>query len=250
MYPRLMAGVSCTQSSRFFRRRVGVPTWPPIPIPIPVFRPSRPSPCSKIHPVVSTTLELPSSFLDVNRLPSFYLSPLLTVLPCIVPAFLHSSVLLLLRHLGQLDSTFSVSSTTRSPCRPTVVPLMLAFLRVRPCIQYSWRVYRVPNLRDSIFFRRVSSRGPCSIRGLFVFVILSFSASIRSQPLIVVSVVFLSPRLLIDIVMPPPLFYSSWSILRFSVTSILSLRWLSICLAISSSPRRPAIRLAMFQLLS
>ena len=43
-------------------------------------------------------------------------------------------------------------------------------------------MYRIPNLHDRIFFRRVSSRVHCSIRGLFVFVILSFSASIRSQP--------------------------------------------------------------------
>ena len=35
-------------------------------------------------------------------------------------------------------------------------------------------MYRVPNLRDSIFFRRVPSRVPCSIRGLFVFVLLLF----------------------------------------------------------------------------
>ena len=68
----------------------------------------------------------------------------------------------------------SVSSTTRSLCRPIVVPPMLAFPRVRPCIQCSWRVYRVPNLRDSIFFRRVSSHVPCSIRGLLVFVLLLF----------------------------------------------------------------------------
>jgi hypothetical protein len=89
MYPMLMAGVSCTQSSRFLQRRVGVPTRPPIPI--------------------------------------FRLRP--------------------------------------SPFRP---------------------------------------------------------ASDLNNLLIVVSVVFPSPRLLIDVVMPPLLFYSFWSILRFPVTSILS----------------------------
>ena len=69
MYPMLMAGVSCTQSSRFFRRRVGAP-----------FAASHSYFCLssfsakflvfEIHPVVSATLEPRPSSRSIGYRPS------------------------------------------------------------------------------------------------------------------------------------------------------------------------------------
>ena len=73
MYPMLMAGVSCTPSSRFFQRRVGVPTRPPIPI----FRlrPSPFRPASDLNPSLSSVVfPSPRLLIDVVLPPLLFYS--------------------------------------------------------------------------------------------------------------------------------------------------------------------------------
>ena len=87
MYPMLMPGVSCTPSSRFFQRRVGLPTRPLIPI----FRlrPSPFRPASDLNPSLSSVVfPSPRLLIDVVLPPLLFNSfwsilrfPVTSILP-------------------------------------------------------------------------------------------------------------------------------------------------------------------------